>query len=116
MEFRLLLDLANEFLSKRIKGMEYREITQALLRKNLKEEEIAKVISRVKRLEIQYIKKQQANKKFLSNAAIGLLIAVIGFGVTIYTYYIGSNSFIFAYGAIASGMGLLIYNLTRFRK
>ncbi|NER13346.1 hypothetical protein GWK08_07845 [Leptobacterium flavescens] len=116
MEFRELLDLSNHYLEKKINGSDYKDIRQELLRKNFSEEDINKIIHRVQRMELRHIKKKDSNTGFLNQAAGGLIIMLIGLGVTLFTFFSGSTHYILAYGAIASGAGVMIYGLTRYRK
>lgn len=116
MEFRELLDLSKHYLKEKINGVDYKDIRRELLRKNLSEEDINKVIHRVQRLELQHLKKKNANVEFSSGALIGLIITLIGVGITAYTYFSGAQIYIIAYGAILSGISMMVYNLTRYRK
>ncbi|MEN7546965.1 hypothetical protein AAG747_03550 [Rapidithrix thailandica] len=87
---------------------EYSEIRKLLVDNGYSDQEIKQIMKVVDEEQMRIASNKQSAKNSLNLILMGALLFSIGFGVTVYTFLSGGSSFILAYGAIISGVALMI--------
>lgn len=89
-------------------GRSYSDIREDLAAKGYTDAEISRLIRTIDNEQHSKLHRKENNSIAMILMAVGVLLFLMGAGVTVFTYMQGQSAYIIFYGAIFAGIGIFL--------